>query len=927
VTTSRGGDAPLVSVIVPCFNYGRFVGAAIESALSQGWSSLEVIAVDDGSTDDSLAVLETFGSAIRVIHRENGGVNAATDTGIAAASGELITFLDADDTWPAGRVRVLAQALLAHPEAGAVYGDMRVFDEHGGVVHASFNAHKGFADPPSGRFLGRVLAFNCVSAGAMMIRAAVRDRVHPIPPHGGWHDWWIATQILREMEIIAVPDIVNFYRQHGANSNMGADEERAVGLLRTELPFRRWVIANTAPPLVAVGDLLGALKALDWALARIARFDGVSVLDVFAEDREQAQRAFAAGHELMCAGESESGLAGIIAAAACAPSWDAPRALIEQAVGVLRDGARPQPAMRAAISTVSLQAVLAAPSWLAGWVAEHASDDDDATLVIAGVSDDARRDALVGLIGRLGLDDTTADLLAVPEHDPAIVALRLARPVRPISIPSARTPAGPVRVSVVIPCFNYGRYLPDAVESVLAGSLREFEVIIVDDGSSDDSVAVAQRLIDAHPEASIQLIAQPNCGAPGQVRNVGIAQARGAYILCLDADDKLHLDFLRACADALDAHPEAGIAYADFQMFGDADTLQQPPPTWNARVELDCNFVGTASMFRRQAWQQVGGYEPDRAMVGYEDWDFWVGCVEHGWSGVKVPGALWYYRVHGGSIYSTHVRRDQELKARIVLKHPSMYCDGQRRWATGILAGDPIALQTETRVGWMPPFVPSAQRTPVSGAGRPAVRSVCLISRDYPPAVADPAACAVQAQARLLATAGVEVHVITQSANSGAAMREDAGVIVHEVPAPRLALPAELDYVADPVWSYVSASKFTQLDATARFDVVEAPAHHAQALHLTPREQTAVIVWLRAPTIDAGDGRSPADDARRGLEIAALARADLLLATSRHELDAVGELMGGRMRPAELLPELSREPFALQQLLSCYGRLMAARSI
>lgn len=651
MTAPSETTVPLVSVVVPCFNYGRYVAAAIESALNQDWPAVEVIAVDDGSTDDSLAVLNSFGSAIRVIRRENGGVNAATDTGIAAARGELITFLDADDTWPGGRVRVLAQALLAHPEAGAAYGDMRVLDEDGAIVHTSFNAHKGFPTAPSGRFLGQILAFNCVSAGAMMVRSALRDRFHPIPSHGGWHDWWIATQILRETEILAVPDVVNLYRQHGSNTNLGADEERAVGLLRTELPFRRWVLANTAPPLVTIGDLLQALAALDWAVARIAQFDGVAPDAVVAEDPTAAQLAFQAGHELIRAGESESGLAKIVAATAHAPAWEPPRALLREALAALGNGPPTRPATRADVPTVPVHEVLATPSLLA---------------------------------------------------------------------------RSPVRVSVIIPCFNYGRYLADAVQSALASSLREIEIIIVDDGSTDDSREVAQRLIDDHPESAIQLIGQRNCGAPGQVRNLGIARARGEYILCLDADDKLHPDFLRAGAAALDAAPQAGIAYADFQMFGESDTLQQPPPSWNSRVECDCNFVGTASMFRRRAWEQVGGYETDLAMVGYEDWDFWVGCVEQGWSGVKAPGALWYYRVHGGSIYSTHVRRDQELKARIVLKHPSLYCENQRRWATAILAGDPHASQTGTRVGWMPVFVATPQVSPgravaIAGARRTAV--------------------------------------------------------------------------------------------------------------------------------------------------------------------------------------------------------------
>ena len=413
---------------MPCFNYGRYVGAAIESALAQDWPRLEVIAVDDGSTDDTLSVLYGFGSAIRVIERENGGVNAATDTGVTAACGELITFLDADDLWPRGRVRALAETLTEHPEAGAVYGDMRVFDEDGNVVHASFNAHKGFAQAPSGRFLGRILAFNCVSAGAMMVRTSLRDRFHPIPAHGGWHDWWIASQILREAEILAVPDIVNHYRQHGSNTNMGADEERAVALLRVELPFRRWVIANTAPPLVAVGELLQALNALDWAIARIARFDGLAPDAFVTEDRAAAERALDTGRDLVCAGESEAGVAQIIAAASHAPAWDIPRAVLSEAVGVLGAEAAAPPATRSEVQTVPVEAVLARPSWLGAWAAEHAGAD--VTLVISGVRDALSGEAVIEVVDRLGLNDTSADLLTVPERDPAAVALRLGRPVR-----------------------------------------------------------------------------------------------------------------------------------------------------------------------------------------------------------------------------------------------------------------------------------------------------------------------------------------------------------------------------------------------------------------------------------------------------------------------------------------------------------------
>jgi glycosyltransferase involved in cell wall biosynthesis len=462
-----------------------------------------------------------------------------------------------------------------------------------------------------------------------------------------------------------------------------------------------------------------------------------------------------------------------------------------------------------------------------------------------------------------------------------------------------------VRVSVVIPCFNYGHHLAEAVESVLAQSLREAELIIVDDGSTDDSREVAQALIADHPEASVRLICQSNSGFPGTTRNVGVAVARADYVLCLDADDKLHPDYLEACAAALDSSPQAAIAYGDFQMFGDADTLVQPQP-WDTRTELDCNFVGTASLFRRQAWKQVGGYD---SAIGYEDWDFWIGCIEHGWIGVKAPNATWYYRVHGGGVYSGHLQRDQEIKARIVLKHPRLYGDGQRRWAAGVVAGDALALQAGTQTGAMPPFIAGRQRPPASRGSALPIRSICLITKDYPPNVPGGIPRAVQMQAHTLAAAGIEVHVITRSASGVEGMREDAGVVVHEVPEPGLAVPAGLGYLEIPVWSFVSAAKFAQLDASERFDIVEAPDYRGEALHLVPRPETALIVWLHSTMMvvwncEPGYVRTPADDAWHALEMAALQRADLLLAPSELLLETTALFLGERMRPAELMPYL-----------------------
>ncbi|MGZ4292667.1 MAG: glycosyltransferase [Solirubrobacteraceae bacterium] len=480
-----------------------------------------------------------------------------------------------------------------------------------------------------------------------------------------------------------------------------------------------------------------------------------------------------------------------------------------------------------------------------------------------------------------------------------------------------------VRVSVVIPCFNYGHYLSEAVETVLAQTLQAFEIVIVDDGSTDDSAAVARALIDAHPEASIRLISQPNSGSPGHSRNIGIAAARADYIVCLDADDILALDYLERCADALDRHPEAAIAYGALQCFGD-DTTLTDPREWDTRAELDCNFLTVASMFRRRAWEQVGGID---TQIGYEDWDFWIGCIEHGWVGVKAPGALWYYRVHGGGVYEGHVASDQQIKAHIVLKHPSVYSDGQRRWAEGVLTGDRVALAAGTQAGAIPAYIPPAPRPVATVRTGLPIRSICLITKDYPPNVPGGIPRAVQMQAHMLAASGVEVHVITRSDTGAPLVRHDNGVTVHEVPEPGVATPPGLGYLEIPVWSYVAAAKFAELDATERFDVVETPDYRGEALHLAPRPETALIVWLHSTMkvvwdIEPDWVPNPHDHAWHSLEMAALERADLLLAPSQLLMDTTAKFLGDRMRPVELMPYLfDSTQFPVQRRPAPDGRI------
>lgn len=127
---------PTVTVIVPSYNHGAFLQATLDSIHAQTWPQLEVIVVDDGSTDDTLNILEPWRErGVRVVRQDHQGASAARNRGIELASGEFIAFLDSDDLWPRTDMIEAALALFAaDPEIGWTFGDAQAFEQTGGVM-------------------------------------------------------------------------------------------------------------------------------------------------------------------------------------------------------------------------------------------------------------------------------------------------------------------------------------------------------------------------------------------------------------------------------------------------------------------------------------------------------------------------------------------------------------------------------------------------------------------------------------------------------------------------------------------------------------------------------------------------------------------------------------------------------------------------
>jgi GT2 family glycosyltransferase len=202
-----------------------------------------------------------------------------------------------------------------------------------------------------------------------------------------------------------------------------------------------------------------------------------------------------------------------------------------------------------------------------------------------------------------------------------------------------------VDVSVVIPCFNHGGYLPEAIASAEAAQGVRVELIVVDDGSTEPATL---EVLGGLARSGYHVIRQSNRGLSA-ARNTGIAAARGRYILPLDSDNRIRPDYLRVGASILDHGPEIGVVYGDCEMFGAASGRQGE--VFSFQRLLVANFIDACAIFRKQVWEECGGYDtgmPDQ--LGWEDWDFWIQAARRGWQFVHVPEPMFDYRVRPDSM-------------------------------------------------------------------------------------------------------------------------------------------------------------------------------------------------------------------------------------------------------------------------------------
>lgn len=273
--------APLVSVIIPTYNGAAFIVDAVASALAQTYAPVEVIVIDDGSTDDTRKLLEPFAGRIQYVYQRNAGVSAARNRGIVQARGEWIAFLDADDVWLPSKVQRQFDHLEQHPRAGLVHSDAEYLEGTTGV--------RSRRAKPRELFVGycdrQLLLGNRVVLSSVMIKRSVLETVGHFDENIARsttedYDLWLRTA--REFEFAYVDEPLILYRIHASNASKDVRAMRCYELYVLDKAIK------ASPELVS---RVGA-KTIAERLAHVWLDIGYSAWD--SNDLRDANRAFAA---------------------------------------------------------------------------------------------------------------------------------------------------------------------------------------------------------------------------------------------------------------------------------------------------------------------------------------------------------------------------------------------------------------------------------------------------------------------------------------------------------------------------------------------------------------------------------------------------------------------------------------------------------
>jgi len=223
-------------------------------------------------------------------------------------------------------------------------------------------------------------------------------------------------------------------------------------------------------------------------------------------------------------------------------------------------------------------------------------------------------------------------------------------------------------VSIIIPCYNQAKFLQETLQSVNHQTYSNWECIIINDGSPDNTEEIA--LEWCYKDVRFKYFKKEN-GGLSSARNFGILHARGDLILPLDADDKISKNYLSISVEVISKNQGSVIVYGECHYFGSINGLCTLPK-YDAVSFLLKNQIHCSGIFYKRDWDKIGGYD-EKMKLGNEDWEFWIRMIELGSKVIYCNDMQFYYRQKPNSMLESTLKNKNEINEYIVNKHFHLY--------------------------------------------------------------------------------------------------------------------------------------------------------------------------------------------------------------------------------------------------------------
>lgn len=225
-------------------------------------------------------------------------------------------------------------------------------------------------------------------------------------------------------------------------------------------------------------------------------------------------------------------------------------------------------------------------------------------------------------------------------------------------------------VTVIVTLYDYARYVEECLDSIAAQTQPDIELIVIDDHSKDDGLAVVERWLGRNEAAfaGYRVVSHAENMGLSYARNTAFGLAHADRVFVMDADNALYPRAVERCMVAMDGAGSAG-AYTQLERFGDRSGIGEAD-FWSKERFKPKNYIDAMALIAKPAWQRVGGFS-QLVANGWEDYDFWCKFVEHGLECTFVPEVLCRYRTHGGSMSATETNPNAgALLLQMSIRHP-----------------------------------------------------------------------------------------------------------------------------------------------------------------------------------------------------------------------------------------------------------------